>query len=225
MSEFSFGDIDHNYAEAHQQLEQVVVNEQIIEFADGSGPLTLARLPREVLNDQRIKDAMARDGWPSLADQLIEGVEHFETSKDFIDSLKPVDGEYGPRNLYASNVMHLVGYPVINGKAEITSTESLTGLTPVVHRAHAVAPELFDNLQIVIGKMFDRFRVNGDTDYLYDELLQSQNQHVCDALHMAYKIMGRLVKVDDNEWVDRVFGHSEGDRPPILHAGTYLRSN
>lgn len=223
MSEFPFGDIDHDYADARRRLEEAMVGERVTQLLETSGPLSIGKLPVVLRHEERVMAEMARDGWPDLKDSIIEGPFTYNSSMDFIDDLRPMD-EDGWQFLGSAHFMRMLSKPVIDHREEARSIDDLYGLTPVVHRAHAVAPELFDNLQVVLAKMAERFVFIDDVDHLYDEMIQPHNEQVRNAIYAAYQIMGKLIKVDDNEWMVRELDTTfqEQGAVPIISAHTYL---
>ncbi len=233
MSGYEFDEIDKDYATAREGLHNALENLDYVDYALDSAPLTFGALAQTQHTREKVHAVVAEFGWPSkLADSLIEPVQNFPSNRAFLNSLKPInpiEGEAGPLHIASGHFFNLISVLPIDEPQEAKRGIDLSGLYPVVHRAHAVAPDFFGNLAHVLNKLRERYSIVGETDFLYEELLKPQNDEVVEAMHMAYRIMGRLIKVDDSSTIVRNCralrrgDNSEVDEPPILSADVHLR--
>lgn len=240
MGTFEFDDPDQEYSAARRGLHDALENLDYLDYTLDIGPLTLADIARTpAASSDRMHEVVAEFGWPSgKEDGVLESTQRFSSNREFLESLRPVD-EYGAQFVGMNRFFNLTSVAPIYEPVEVGRGIDLQGLNPVVHRAHALAPDLFDNLTITLNKLRERYSLIDNTDHLYEELVQSRNEDVVEAMHMAYLIMGRLIKVNDSSTVAarsrahlRILrgnrhkdsdDYSEIQRPPILNADAYLR--
>lgn len=218
MNQFEFDDIDHEYAEARKGLHNALENVDNLAYAVEGGPLTIAQVNHDRTVDPGFQEVVAKFGWPSyLEDSIIEPVSEFST-EGFLESMRQAGSGgslKGRMNLDHFFIM-LRQRPILSYE-EMTTGESAHGMYPVLHRAHALAPDLFDNLQKSLVKINERYSTVGPEDNVYIALKEPHNEEIAEGLHMAYQIMGRLLKVDD-------FKHIFSDPVPILSADVALRN-
>lgn len=197
MTEFEFREFDEAYDKARSELAKAVVDPELVDYAQGNGLLQMTDIAPARREAEQLEAVVDLYGWPALPeDGIIEPVHNYPNSLTFLDSLCP-DDEYGARHIRSSVFYSmLVQKPLLEmetgGKGVWTY-----GLMPVLHRAHALSPELFDNLRVVLATLSERYGGIYDEDNLRDELEMAHNESVRRAMHMAYRIMGRLIKVDD----------------------------
>lgn len=224
MSEFDFYDIDSEYADARIRLHEALENVDYLNYAVEEGPLTLGQVEQDRRISDSIIDVMGRFGWPSSSeDGVIESTSDYGSSLDFLESMKPLDKD-GLRYISSDHFYILVSQPIIHTfeEARTGSSNGVYGMSPFLHRAHAVAPDLFGSLRKSLQKLTERYGGISDTDNVYEELLKEQNSDIVEGLYMAYHILGRLIKVNDFD----MLGSPERsvDVPtPILNADVALR--
>lgn len=218
---------DDNYPQAREALREAVNNLDYMEYALHEGPLQISQLVASARKDPEVERVIAEYGWPSLReDSIIEPVQAFSTDKEFIDSLRP-DGEFGRQMLISSDfsTLLLVASPD-NRAASHYITASELGKLPVIHRAYAVAPDLFESLRVVLGEFKTRYsypRPVDDEDRIYDAIVREENGDISQAMHMAYRILGRLLKVSDRR--ESHLDSTATPARPILNADEVLRYN
>lgn len=218
---------DDRYPQARERLREAVNNLDYMEYAVHEGPLQISQLAANARTDPEAQRVIAEYGWPSLQeDSIIEPVQTFKTDKEFIDSLRPED-EFGTQKLISSNfhTLLMVASPHNKAASDYITAPAL-GELPVVHRAYAVAPELFESLRIVLGEFKTRYRDPrpvDDDDRIYEAIMREENGDISQAMHMAYRILGRLLKVSDLQELPT--GNAVASTGPILNADDVLRYN
>lgn len=216
---------DDKYPEARESLRNAVNSLDYLEYAVHEGPLQISQLPGSTRTKPEIQQVIAKHGWPNLReDSLIEPVQTFDTDKEFIDSLRPID-EYGTQKLISSYFFSMLLVAPHNRADSPYVTAPIVGEMPVVHRAYAIAPDLFESLRVVLEEFKKRYRdiqPVDDEDRIYEAIMNEENAEIPQAMHMAYRILGRLLKSTDAEVLHEKFNR---DRPsaPILNADAALR--
>lgn len=178
-------------------------------YAQGYGPLTIDQLDPEVRVTKKLADVIGIYGWPSaLTDGGIEPVPLYEGTADFTDALW-ARGQ--PE--YLNNLPTL-----LRSKPSDTyggNSIEVYGLKPVLHRANAIAPDLFSATRAFFEK-----KSSATSKELADYL------HTCPVaarqIEKAYYILGRLIKVDDNNRVAEIMHLPTEGRPMITSAHQHL---
>ena len=217
---------DDRYPQARERLREAVNNLDYMEYAVHEGPLQISQLAAGARADPEVQRVIAEYGWPSLIeDSLIEPVQTFATDKEFIDSLRPIN-EFGPQKLISSQLFTMLRVASPHNQANSDYlTASTLGEMPVVHRAYAIAPELFENLRVVLGEFKTRYRDPrpvDDEDRIYEAIMREENGDISQAMHMAYRILARLLKVSDVQTMYENLGKKDTGGP-ILNADSILR--
>jgi hypothetical protein len=215
---------DDSYPEAREKLRAAVARFDYQYYAgeevgkEQTGPLTIAQIEEKDRSSDVFVETFSVYGWPTAGeDSLIDPVPVHATNKDFLDSLKPVDDGI-TRKIITDYFFAVLRQPPIAPDDTTTNRNSMyreVGKLPVIHRAYAVAPELFENLRIVLSEITTQNQglYPLGEDYIYAALIREENQDVVHGIHMAYRILGRLFKVSDEEITPSI------DTPrPILNA-------
>lgn len=222
MNNPEFNDIDPAYAETRRTLHSSVESIDYLAYAIGEGPLTLSEVDPSLRQNNAFQKMIGEFGWPSIMeDSLIEPTKDYGSSRDFVESMRPVD-EYGHRHIASDHFLTLVSQPLIHTFSEARTGNGVFGLTPFLHRGHAIAPDLFDSLQKSLQKLHERYAIISTDDQLYNELLKEHNGDVVEGIYMAYHILGRLIKTTDFDNIgarERTLEVST----PILNADIALR--
>lgn len=236
MSEHLFQDPNHEYSEARAALKAALENVDYLSYSIGSGPLLVEEIPDEVKSDI-LTQTIDEYQWPTDVDAIIEPVEEQPSNESFLDSMKEGDRPLHTQPLYTFLSAMPARADEASGRGWIFD---VYGQLPVVHRAHALAPDLFDNLATVLDALQKRYptthalenprtRVTREalmqptSDNLYNYLREQNNQDVVEAMHMAYRIMGRLLKVNDYEISDQKKTQPQHGTRSILSAQSVLR--
>lgn len=217
MSPFEFDDIDQEYTAARRNLHDALENLDNLQYATEGGPLVLSQVSRERTIDPEFQEVVAQVGWPShFEDSMIEPVTDYHTHRDFLESMRP-ESSRGTHRVSSDHFFIMLRQQPISSIDQATTSENFLGIYPVLRRAHVLAPDLFRNLQASLAKITARYSIIGEEDRVYEALLEPQNEEVVEALHMAYEIMGRLLKVND-------YSVLREDPVPILSADVALRA-
>ncbi len=190
---------------ALDMVQDVLGNPDCINYSRGRGPLTLDQLSEEAA--LRVVTVADKVGWPTKEDASISSTLNY-TDESFLDNFfeQPSNIPYTDdvmtdeeidaleRNTAALNnfVLNLRATPIDNFQESASMMEGFYGLTPVVHRANALAPELFTALR----EATNCFTL-AEQDFAKSILSREENQDMVTALHMGYRIMGRLLKQGD----------------------------
>ena len=241
MSEHLFEDPNHEYSEARAALKAALENVDYLSYSIGSGPLLVEEITDGTKSDI-LTETIDEYQWPSDVDAIIEPVEEQPSNEAFLDSMKEGDRPLHTQPLYTFLSTMPTQAEEVSGRGWIFD---IYGQIPVVHRAHALAPELFDNLATVLSALNRRYptthaiedpRVSvkewtyellskPTADNLYNYLREKENQDIVEAMHMAYRIMGRLMKVNDGEIANekRALPYESKMIAPTLSAKAVLR--
>lgn len=193
------------YEAALETIKVQLASHELLEYALGEGPLTLKDLSDDAL--ERVTMAGMVYEWPAAEDAVIKPTKKY-TDETFLDNLfeqpsftageKPDTGvaewaERKQRNEYALNnfILYLRASP--DGATDTSDMTNIYGASPVVHRADALAPELFGAVRVIMKS----FKLS-EQQYARSFLEMPMNADVVTALHMSYQIMGRLLRVSDS---------------------------
>ncbi len=220
--DFAFND---KYHEARELLRVAVSNLDYLDYASYEGPLQLSQLAARGRNSMAVQELTAEVGWPNLIeDTIIEPVKSFSVDKDFVDSLTVRGDGHERMKLISSYFFRLL----LVSPHDTSSAESI-GMNviaemPMLERAYAIAPDLFENLRIILEEFKKRYRELRplEEDHLYAAIMAAENIEVPQAMHMAYRILGRLIKVSDSEILRKRLGREE-PAAPILSADAILQ--
>ena len=193
------------YEAAMETIAAQLSNHELLDYALGEGPLTLKDLSDDAL--ERVTMAGIVYEWPTADDAVIKPTKKY-TDETFLQNLfeKPSFtpwvmpylseaelNEQTERNECALNnfILYLRASPA-DASDMASNMANVYGESPVVHRADALAPELFDALRVIMNG----FKLS-EQKYARTFLEMPMNADVVTALHMSYQIMGRLLKVSD----------------------------
>ena len=173
---------------ARDTITRVLENPRYIEYAVAIGPLTMDDLDEEAA--LRVVDVAGQFGWPTSDDAVISPPKDF-TDSAFVANLFERPSTVGHENALNNFSLYLRAHPIESFHQASTPAEWY-GLSPVVHRANALAPELFTALRDTMN-CFDP----GEQSLAKSILAGKENTDVVTALNMGYRIMGRLLKTGD----------------------------
>jgi hypothetical protein len=192
------------YKLALDMVSRVLAEPECIDYAMGRGPLTLEQLSDDAA--LRVTDVAERLGWPTDEDESIVPPKDYadnvflenlfeQPSKTPLQTEEMTDEELDDvtRNERALNnfILYLRAKP-IESFADAEGMEGFYGLSPVIHRAQALAPELFTALRQAVN-CFDL----SEQEFAKSVLARAESQDMLTALNMSYRIMGRLLKKGD----------------------------
>lgn len=208
MNELEYLESNEPFERARRELEVAVYDRELIDYADGYGLLTLDRISGERLMSARIYQlAYGEDDWPREDEDsllTLTPMPEFQTDKEFIASLCPED-QYGKTFLATSHFFTMLSQQPRQEGDHLATPLNYYGYYPVVHRAHALAPELFDSLSVVLSELSDQYKRVAKDDELRQVIEMEGNIAIQRAMHMAYRIMGRLIKVNDPGVISKRF--------------------
>ena len=196
-------DAVERFRESLHSALQVLENPLYIEYAHGRGPISIDDVPADIQVGTNFLEVVEKYDWPSAEDAGIEPTLDYN-DKDFIANLflQPSGVIRGPNDTDKSyqdkshralnNFMAVIRSVPINNPREAKGLEGLYGLMPVVHRANVLAPDLFD----AVREALSAFEM-GDQDFARARLSMPESQDIVMCLNIAYRIMGRLLKVND----------------------------
>lgn len=193
------------YEAAMETIAAQLSNHELLDYALGEGPLTMKDLSGDAL--ERVTMAGIVYEWPTADDAVIRPTRKY-TDETFIENLfeqpsfTPGVTQYlsgaelnkqKQRNADALNnfILYLRASPA-DGSDMGSDMTNVYGKSPVVHRADALAPELFDALRVIMTS----FKLS-EQRYMRSFLEMPMNADLVTALHMSYQLMGRLLKVSD----------------------------
>lgn len=205
---------------AVEQLNQAINNPEYEQLARPTALLTEDQLPARVRQDDSYPGLIDAIGWPSSADEGTMTPRYpFANDDEFATALirSPFETTAsGERPVVLNNLIHrlhtrqsLFLTPEQDAQQQPTGGfRSPIGMDdpykvePVVYRAMFVAPELMDGLRYLLNNTpegtIDDF--NDNWTNLTKAVLQSPDGPTFKrAAHLAYRLMGRLVKPTDKQ--------------------------
>jgi hypothetical protein len=194
--------------EALNSLYDAVESEANITLALTSGPLTIDKLRRLGMVGDAVKEVAERFGWPDQTDEAIEPVHDFN-SYAFIEMLQ-LDSASGIQSSYFYRTLEQKPIDLPLTSVSGLSVNSITGTLPVVHRAYALAPDLFSSLRAFLQTYREEDGLQGEDD-IYTDLNKPKNAQAALAIDMCYRIMGGLLTVDDDKIRSALMGKSEDE--------------
>lgn len=218
MYEQLFEEPDKEFLEARNALADSCDNPIYVHYANNAGPLELHEVDGTERNPQ-LDEVVARYGWPDEFDRVIQAPMQHSSDEEFLLLL----ANSVPIDLGGNVFIQTLQAPPIGQFSDVVRGTDVHGMMPHAHRAYAVAPDMFTNLRSVIHKTIERYRHFRrydlkddhvhvplcddysqclDSDPLLAAYMQPEYQDVRKALHMAYQIMSRLIKVDDPMRID-----------------------
>lgn len=201
-------------AEAYQVLNMLNHDERLNKFLDNEGPLELAELDEDLLQSETFRQFVMEYGWPTAAeDGEIVPPPTFEDDEQFLGAFTH-GTEVNGQNYYLNNFkVWLASEP---NTEQFSGGTQFYGSAPPLLRAYAVVPEFMEALRVAYDSLPKR------TYYpTADALASREGELVVHGAHMAYKLLGRLIKTDDRRTHAKIlFGEGSGD--PIDDAATYL---
>lgn len=214
MEEFE-RDIDGEFIDASEKLDRALENHNYSLYSIKKGPLTLDQLPEAMIVSPALGKVIEQYGWPNANDQIIDtSVVH--TASTLRTQLTPPD-RASPQDIHTSMFFSMLATRPIGYDEEPQSGLEIYGTMPVLHRAHAVAPDLFGPLQIYLSTTRRRFGFtrNYDTDHILTALDQTKG---FESMALAYNIMRRLLKADDTIRLHERLGGNGSKLQPVTNA-------
>ncbi len=194
---------------ALEMVERSAQDERYDIYAEGKGPLTIAEVDPEVRRSEEFHRVVQQYNWPNqLVDGTIEPVHTYESAEDFVKALRTRDHDHYLNNLnaiFASTPVHEL------------DISNIYGIYHVLHRAHVIAPDLFEGLRVLFKEHWSMNRQDELTAIL------EQNEVLANQTWKAFRILGRLIKVDDLTQELRMIPFAQAvDPEPIESAQKYL---
>lgn len=179
------------------KLRRALENPSCYNYTEHKGPLKRDMLDEESVDAEEIDRVTAVFGWPDEVDAMLEPTKDFEPLEfaEMINDARPGS---------ATNLARFMNYfkysPVPFGEdgrpeRKPATQEEPYSANPVLYRAYALMPDLMEALH-------ERVVTIQDVDLQPDETPYSDPELVCGLL-IAYEVMGRLVKQDDEQTILR----------------------
>lgn len=184
---------------------ETVAHEEYDIYAEGTGPLTLDQLDPNLVADVGFQAELERVGWPTQEDSVIEPVHAYRDAGDFVRAL-----------CYSHHPQYLNNLNAILCAVPTDTFEfgNIYGAYHALRRANLLAPELFKSIHDLFSESY------GTCGSELTAILQ-ENELVASQVWKAFKILGRLVAVDDR--TREVQQVNSGFLPsPITSAQEYL---
>jgi len=206
----------NHLAEAYQVLNTAAHDEQLQALAMRSGPLEMSELAPELRNSEAFREFVNEFDWPNeLEDSSIEPLPRF-TDEQFLGALSSegvtIDGRYYQVNNFK------VWLSVEPNVKRFSKNQDIYGANPALLRAYAIEPEFMTALRTAYNAL-------PKVVYPTDAALYSpEGELVVRGAHIAFRLLGRIMKVNDEYLHSRIlFGDSEGAEPIARAWSTLFR--
>lgn len=230
---------------ATRELDQAV-NDSIYErLAAPTTVLTLDQLPVGIIDAPEFQDVVRVMGWPEAADtDRLQPRRTYASDQTFQDSLL-----VGPRAMSGTENISLGNFvdrlsvrPLAILFPETDQAGQPTGrwrsprsgfdanpyeVDPVLFRAEHVAPDLIHGLHGVLNysPVGTEDDFNNRPDWLTAIIESDQGPAFTKGVHLAYKLMGRLVKPSDRQTQAQIMlGVDPNTLPLVTNVHNYLTS-
>ncbi|HRF28936.1 MAG TPA: hypothetical protein PL051_04875 [Candidatus Saccharibacteria bacterium] len=180
--------------EARLTIAAALENPDLIEKAihANGGPLTRDAFPLEVTHSTGFREADSVFGWPDIEDRDIRA-PHDYSDADFIANLYDNNAyNKNPRSL-GNFTARLRANPILDMRDASAKLSDLYGLSPELHRAYAVMPEVM----FALNTIFNELAQFASNEERVAWLKLPANADIVTVTNMVYRIMGRLVRASD----------------------------
>lgn len=167
------------------KLRDVFDDQQLREYLQGKGPLSIAELPASLKVSEGFQTFVSSYGWPNRMNaDAIAPPHNYTDATDFWRQLYDPTSDDAALN----NFRQWISYRPINSVNEAGSiAEQIYATKPALHRAYVIAEPLYDTLRTVVADVS-----------VYDiEALGRKHPEVPEAAYAAYRLLGRLFTKDD----------------------------
>lgn len=201
---------------ARANLSEIVKNADYITYAQPRIPLMLNAVNQEQAATDEFSNMFHKYRWPDEHDkEMITGkTKIYENDREFLYYLRVYSDEPEERDKYLNNFNVWLRTKPQEEFDPVNMQDATYGMQPALHRAYAIAPDLMENLQVFFSQSYEKFK--GRADEMTEFLAQPTNADVIKAAHMAYRILGRLVKhTDQILQMDNMYSKPEVAKPII----------
>lgn len=217
---------EDSYVVAKAKLDhQVRTSYDLLEYSQGKGPLSIGLVASTIAYSEEFRNVVGKVDWPNAKDSVIEPASDFTTAAEFMSYLKNDELSDTPKQLSSAYFLNFLRIAPQNKPPHELAIAEGIGVHPVVARADVLAPEFFRSLRVVMNSLVDQHRVfRGESfDQLAQTLLDEEDQVTLEAMYRAYRIMSRLLKVEDHAWIsNRKNQDGEVVYTPILNVNSEL---
>lgn len=190
-------------------LEKAAKNDRYSQYAEGRGPLTVGEIDPAIATSDDFLDILATYEWPSPLDATIEPPFEYGAAQDFVTCLRG-DSDKGP---YLNNLNAFFASTPTNEFV----THNMYGSAPVMHRAYAIAPDLFSGIHDLYASsrpVVDRANLSR---------IMKENTGVATSLYNAFFVLSRLIKVGDQDTHMKMIDKND-KADPVVSAQRYLET-
>ena len=184
--------------EKREVISRALEDERYLDFATKPGPLLMDEVPSELRESEHFKALVGEMGWPqSPEDDDIEPTLSYPDDASFRDAF--MNDSMVPVEWQLKNYRYWLLQPPnrISADDVVRSSEGLNkiyGSHPALHRLYGLMPEEVGAVQQLLSSMAAR---NPEDSSFNAELTLGVNEDLVQAVHLLYRITGRLLKVDD----------------------------
>ena len=178
--------------DVHETLNQVIGNPTYQAYASEHGPLPLDDVPSDLRARNEFDQVVDYFGWPGRRDADIKPGPQFTDIDEFRQALAARKREFAHLNNFVAWVSQR---PSLDALDTTQPMERIYGRSPALHRLHAVAPDLAGSVQVLVTDI--RRRTGTHTADMEQELSRPDNRTLLEAVHLTYRIAGRLFTVND----------------------------
>lgn len=203
-------------AEAYQTLNAASRDEHLNALIEGEGPLELTELDEDIRQSEAFEQFVEEYGWPTASeDGQITPAPQFKDDDQFLDA-------FTHRTKVDNRVYYLNNFKVWiaaePNTERFSEARQLYGAAPALLRAYIIAPEFMEAVRVAYTSL------PKEAYYPSAKTLDSpEGELVVHGAHMAYKLLGRLIKTDDRRTHAKIlFGKDSTSGEPIDDAATYL---
>lgn len=187
----------------YPELEAALENPLYQAFAEHPAMINLDEVPASLRDSEEFQAFVEQFGWPSASDgdDAIALPTQFASMDQFRDALTrgiDIDDE----TLYLNNFKVWLAMVPSTDIDFMSSMTQAYAANPALHRGWQIAPELFIPLQQAYSELAK------ESNFPSEAALRDESAiPVVEAAHMAYQILGRLLKKGDTrQQIEIVFG-------------------
>jgi len=193
-------------ADAYRELNfRLNHDTQLLKLSRERIPISFRELDPVLVRQPGFTKFVEEQGWPTQSEDLITFAPTFESDEEFLGLLSS----------HADNFKNWISQePNEDKKFDINK---YYGSYPAVLRANVIAPEFMDALRIAYNSL-PKARQHPE----YETFHSPEAELVVSSAHVAYRLLSRLIKVDDDDRHSKLVLGRIDEPAPITDAGEYL---
>jgi hypothetical protein len=193
-------------AEAYRELNFRLNHDgELIKLSRNRIPMGLQELDPVLVRQPGFMKFVDEQGWPTEFEDIIKFAPTFQSDEEFLSLLSAQGDNF--KNWISQEPNEDRGFDM----------NKYYGSYPAVLRANVIAPEFMDSLRIAYNSL-PKVRQHPSKEILHSP----EAELVVRSAHVAYRLLSRLIKVDDDDRHSMLVLGRIDEPAPITDAGEYL---